>query len=162
MERGKEQADHKIGNLTYREIQAPLAACLIRGFSAAIGYDRAMEIASEAIQADARAAGKSMAEKLGGNSIAELARIVRELWAENGVLEVRFKSETDRELYFDVLRCRYAELYDRLGMKELGYCLSCNRDEPFLKGFNPDMTMERTKTIMEGAPLCDFRFCLAK
>jgi len=162
MDREQERSGRKVGNLTYREIQAPLAACLIRGFAEAIGRDRAMEIASAAIQADARAAGRSMAERFGGNTLAELARIVREVWAENGALEIRIHRETDLELCFDVLRCRYAELYDRLSMKELGVCLSCSRDEPFLRGFNPDLEMIRTQTIMEGAPLCDFRFHFSK
>jgi hypothetical protein len=51
-------------------------------------------------------------------------------------------------------------MYEREGMKELGFCLSCSRDEPFTKGFNPRMKLLRTRTIMEGASHCDFRFVL--
>ena len=53
-------------------------------------------------------------------------------------------------------RCRYAELYQRLGMHDLGYCLSCSRDPAFARGFNPRLTLTRTRTIMEGAYSCDF------
>ncbi len=61
---------------------------------------------------------------------------------------------------FDVTRCRYAELYEKAEMKELGFCLSCCRDELFTKGFNPRMKLLRTQTIMQGSSLCDFRFIL--
>ena len=36
------------------------------------------------------------------------------------------------------------------------------RDEPFARGFNPQLRLERTKTIMEGADHCDFRYYLVK
>ncbi len=59
-------------------------------------------------------------------------------------------------LKFDVTRCKYAEMYERLGMKELGNLLSCYRDFAFLDGFDPDIELKRTKTLMEGDDLCDF------
>ena len=66
--------------------------------------------------------------------------------------------ESDRKLSFDVTRCAYAEMYERLGLKEFGPCLSCRRDGSFAEGFNPSLKLKRTQTIMEGAPFCDFRF----
>jgi hypothetical protein len=99
-----------------------------------------------------------MAAKYGGNSLRELGRIVREVWAADEAIAIRVLEDTEREFRFDVVRCRYAELYERLGMLELGYCLSCCRDGAFVRGFNPGIGMTRTQTIMEGAPFCDFRF----
>ena len=61
---------------------------------------------------------------------------------------------------------RIYELHDVPGglctawQRNLGYCLSCCRDEAFIAGFNPSITLTRTQTIMEGAPVCDFRFML--
>jgi hypothetical protein len=57
-----------------------------------------------------------------------------------------------------VTRCRYAELYHALGIPELGTLLSCNRDYALIEGFNPDVDLTRTQTIMEGATYCDFRY----
>ena len=149
-----------ISNLIRREIQTPVAACLLKGFGEALGYERAMQIASTAIQEDGRRTGKMMAERYGGNSTAYLLRMVRKVWAEDGALELEVLEETDQKLSFNVTRCRYAELYDRLGVKEFGYCLSCNRDEPLTRGFNSRMRLLRTQTIMQGAAFCDFRFVL--
>jgi hypothetical protein len=49
-------------------------------------------------------------------------------------------------------------MYVRLGVKEFGSCLSCQRDEAFIKGFNPHIKLVRTRTIMQGGETCDFRF----
>ena len=72
--------------------------------------------------------------------------------------EYEVLEETDDTLVFNVSRCKYAEVYEKDDMQDLGLCLSCNRDFPFTKGFNPDFKLIRSKTIMEGADVCDFRF----
>lgn len=149
-----------LSHLQRREIQAPIAACLIQGFAEAIGREKALAIAAEAIREEARDMGRRMAEKLGGNGLAELHRLVEELWAEGEALTVRFLEKNEKRLGFDVTCCRYAEMYEANGMKDLGFCLSCNRDAAFAEGFNPRIRLVRTQTIMEGAACCDFRFFL--
>jgi hypothetical protein len=157
---GTDQRTPEISHLQRREIQAPIAVCLIRGFAKVIGQDKALEVAAAAVRADAMMAGKIRAEKCGGNSMKELARVVREVWAEDDAMTIHILEETEQNLSFDVTRCRYAELYEKAEMKELGFCLSCCRDEPFTKGFNPRMKLLRSQTIMQGASFCDFRFIL--
>jgi predicted ArsR family transcriptional regulator len=49
-------------------------------------------------------------------------------------------------------------MYRALGIPEVGALLSCNRDFALIEGFNPDVALERTQTIMQGATHCDFRF----
>jgi hypothetical protein len=51
-------------------------------------------------------------------------------------------------------------MYRALGIPELGSVLSCGRDFALGEGFNPNLTLTRTQTIMEGAPFCDFRYRL--
>jgi hypothetical protein len=36
--------------------------------------------------------------------------------------------------------------------------LSCNRDYALIEGFNADIALTRTQTIMQGASHCDFRY----
>jgi hypothetical protein len=143
-----------------REVQAPLAARLIREFAGTLGLDRTLELATGAIQADAALAGRAMAQRYGGYTMMDLARVVKEVWAEDDAVILRILEESEARLRFDVTRCRYVELYERLGMKELGYCLSCCRDEAFARGFNPRIKLARSQTIMQGAPFCDFHFTL--
>jgi len=148
-----------VSHLQRRELQAPIAATLIRGFADVLGRERALDIAALAIREDAGAAGRETGGRAGGG-IAELERLVREVWSAEDAMTVHFLEITDRALNFDVTRCRYAELYQRLGIKDLGFVLSCSRDEPFARGFNPRLSLRRTQTIMQGARCCDFRFTL--
>jgi hypothetical protein len=149
-----------ISQLIRREIQAPIAACLIREFAGVLGLHRALEVANAAIQANATLAGRAMAQRYGGYSLRDLARVVKEVWTEDDAVTLQILKETESRLDFNITRCRYVELYERLGMKELGLSLACSQDEAFTLGFNPRIKLVRTQTIMGGAPFCDFRFTL--
>ena len=148
----------KITHLKRREVQAPIVSSLIRGFANEIGYDKAMGIAKEVIREDAILSGKALAEEYSGSSIIELSKIAKEVWAKDDALEIKMVKETEKELFFDVSYCGYAEIYEKLGVKKLGCILSCIRDFYFLEGFNPRIKLKRTKTIMEGSDYCDFRY----
>jgi hypothetical protein len=154
------RSEQQISTIKRRELQAPLLVELIRGFAVEIGYEKAMQIAARAVEQDAIQSGKMMAEKYGGNGMQELMRVLTEGWAEDGALEYNVLVQTDRVLNFDVTRCCYAELYEKLGVKEFGSCLSCGRDPAFIKAFNPRLNLIRTQTIMQGDPICDFRISM--
>ena len=94
---------------------------------------------------------------MGGRSLTHFAASL-ELWKKDDALQTDVLEQTDERFAFNVTRCRYAELYRALGIPELGALLSCNRDFALIEGFNPDVKLKRTQTIMEGAPFCDFRF----
>ena len=121
---GTDQHTLEMSHLKRREIQAPIAACLIRGFAQLMGQDKAVEAATAAVQADAMMAGRIMAEKYGGNTMKELGRVVKEIWAADDAITIHVLEETEQNLSFDVTRCRYAELYEKAEMKDLGFCLS--------------------------------------
>ena len=154
----KQNPEMKITHLKCREIQAPIVSSLIQGFIREIGYEKAIEIAQKVISEDAMRSGEKLAREYSGNTIAELARIVREVWARDNAMEITIITETKNELFFDVTYCGYAELYEQMGIKEIGFILSCSRDFPFMEGFNPEIRLNRRKTIMEGAKYCDFRY----
>jgi predicted ArsR family transcriptional regulator len=93
-----------------------------------------------------------------GNSFASLKAVAEQVWAGGGSLEVEIIAATDERLDFNVTRCRYAEFFKELGLAELGYLIHCNRDHAMIDGFNPDIALTRTQTVMQGATHCDFRF----
>jgi hypothetical protein len=43
-------------------------------------------------------------------------------------------------------------------MQDLGFIVSCGRDFNFPAGFNKNMKLTRSQTIMQGASHCDFRY----
>ena len=155
---GKNESRAEISHLLRRETQAPLVSALIKGFARKIGHNKAFSIAKEIICEDAVLSGKSLAEKYSGNSLEHLWKIVNEVWAKDGTMEIKKITLNENTLYFDVTSCGYAKMYERLGIKELGSLLSCSRDFVFMDGFNPEIELTRTKTIMEGADICDFRY----
>ncbi len=146
--------------LERREIEAGIAAPLLEGFIKAFGEERAIGAALAVISGQARKAGEAAAARYGAGGLAGLARAVREMWSAGGALEAEFLEESPSRLCFNVVRCGYAESYERMGVRRFGGCLSCSRDAAFAAGFDPAIRLERTQTIMEGAPFCDFRFYL--
>ncbi len=149
-----------IPHLMRREIQAPLVSALIKGFAEEFGSERTHIVAKNIISKDAALSGKTSSEKYSGNSLNELLKIVKEVWAKDGTMEMQNISMDQTSLKFDVTRCGYAEMYEKLGIKELGVLLSCCRDFVFMDGFNPELELVRTKTIMEGEDICDFCYKL--
>ncbi len=146
-----------IGVLRRREIEARILAPLVEAFADEFGRERVMDVARRVIVEIARAQGRELAARAGGDDLRTFAA-TKEPWTRNGALEIEVLRENDREYDFNVTRCRYAELYRALGIPELGALLSCNRDFALGEGFNPRMKLTRTRTIMEGAPHCDFRY----
>ena len=150
---------NEIGVLKRREIEARILAPVINAFAAEFGRERVIEIAKRVIVEIARQQGKALADQVGGNTLAHLAGS-KEAWVKGGALETEVLQVTDTAYDFNVTRCRYADMYRALGIPELGSVLSCGRDFALGEGFNPNLTLARTQTIMEGAPFCDFRYRL--
>ena len=146
-----------------REIEALIAAPLIKSYAELIGLEKSLEVAAGVIRGLARDAGRQIAAERGSSTLRDLTDVVKTLWSRSGeALEVEFTEVSETLLDFRVTRCRYAEQYANLGFQKFGYSLSCSRDAAFAQGFNPKIRMSRTQTIMEGAPYCDFRFTLSR
>lgn len=143
--------------LERREIEAKIAGPIVRAFAQEVGQERAIAILKSVIEDLARASGADLAQALGADTLEAFAQGL-DRWKQGGALELDILVQNDRELAFNVTRCRYAEMYQALGLADLGFTLSCTRDFQLVAGFNPDITLARTQTIMQGAGHCDFRF----
>ncbi len=149
-----------ISLIDQRKIEAEIAEPLINGFALEMGKEKAFEIAGKVIRDLAKKAGRDVSKALGADDMAAFAGVVKDMWAKNNALEIKFLEQTPEKLAFDVIRCRYYEQYEKMGITDYGFCLSCNRDGAFCRGFNPRIIMKRTTTLMQGGPCCDFRFFL--
>lgn len=148
----------EISLLQRRQIEASIAVPIIKGYEQEMGVAGARERAAEVIMQLAAQSGEQMAEKIGGRKIPHLVRVVKETWCREEALTIEILEESADRFFFNVTRCGYADRYEELGVREYGPILSCGRDEAFIRGFNARIGLERTQTIMEGAPFCDFRF----
>jgi hypothetical protein len=147
----------RIGVLTRREVEARMLAPLIDALGARFGREAVIETVRAAIIEIARAQGERTAAQVGGGSMQHLDEAMA-FWKQDDALHMEVIALDSDTYNFNVTRCRYAELYNALGIPELGAVLSCNRDAAFIEGFNPGVSLARTQTIMQGAGYCDFRY----
>lgn len=151
----------QISILTRREIEARIAGPLIRAYIDELGWDEAISVANRVIKSLARESGAKLAKQMGGNSIGDFAKGLN-AWAAGDAYEMEVLELSETKYFFNIKRCRYADMYKELGMEDLGVVLSCGRDFELVEGFNPRMKLVRTKTIMEGYNYCDFRITLER
>lgn len=155
----KPDALNAIGVLTRREIEARLVAPLLQAYARQMGRKQAVAILRQAIAEIARQQGEALAVQMGGCSLTHLAASL-DAWKQDDAMRMEVLQQDEQRFHFNVTRCLYAEMYAELGLADLGFTLSCNRDAALVSGFNPAIRLERSQTIMEGAPYCDFRYTL--
>ena len=144
--------------LQRRGIEAEVLVPFIRRLERELGAERAHDLARETIAAIAREQGEAVAQALGRDDLDGFGE-VRDSWGgAGGDLTIEPVRHDDDHLDFNVTRCRFAELYDRLGAHDLGFVLSCGRDFALSEGYSNRLHLVRTQTIMQGAPCCDFRY----
>ena len=147
----------RIGVLTRREVEARILAPIINALGSEFGHEQVLAVVRETIVQIAREQGNALVEMVGGDSLDHFRRSL-EYWTQDDALEIEVVEHSADVFSFDVTRCRYAELYRSLGIPELGALFSCNRDYALIEGFNAEVELERTQTIMGGADCCDFRY----
>lgn len=141
--------------LQQREIEMKVLGPLIRAFAEKFGEDEVCRLV--------RCVMGDISYKLGREKAARVGRGLENLkkqcvaeWNKHGELEEEVIEDSDETLRFNVTRCAFAELYKELGYQDIGALISCDRDFSFIEGFDPDIELIRTGTIMNGDSLCDF------
>jgi L-2-amino-thiazoline-4-carboxylic acid hydrolase len=146
-----------ISHLQRRKIEGRALIPFIQALRDKFGEDAAGEVVDETIRKFAAEDGASWAATY-GRTTASMRRVAQELWAGGGGMDVQLIGESEDHLDFNVTRCGYAEFYKELGLSDLGFRIHCNRDHIMLVGFNGQIELSRSQTIMAGATCCDFRF----
>lgn len=151
-----------IGILQQREIEARVIAPIYLELVERLGEEKARTIIGAAVMADAEAAGRDF--RHGAEPGREMRHFIdiQEYWEADDALDAEHVLETDDRYSYTVHHCAYAEMYQRLGIPELGSILSCSRDFAFARGYDPDLELSRPQTIMQGAPCCPFQYVLRR
>ncbi len=146
-----------VGLLNRREIEARLLAPLLNALATECDPHKLWEITRGIIREAAHQQGMQLAESVEKNDLEHFVAI-QETWKKDNAIQTEVLELSNKRFSFNVFRCRYAEMYQHLGIMELGKILSCERDFALIEGYNPDIHLVRTQTIMEGADICDFCF----
>jgi len=147
----------QIGVLTRREVEARVLAPVIDALGEKFGREQVIEVVRDEIINLAQQQGADMADAMGGNGCVQFESSLQ-YWTKDEALKLDVLEQNETTLNFNVVRCRYSEMYRDLGIPELGAVFSCNRDYAMIEGFNPDAKLTRTQTLMEGKSHCDFRY----
>lgn len=146
--------------LEQRRIEANILKPVYEEMKSRMGIDVAQEVLGAAVIRHSIAQARAYAEGQEDISLTGF-RATMAQWTANGALETDMLQETPEAVDFNVTRCKYSEMYREMGLGEIGHLLSCNRDGSFCEGFNPEIKLTRTQTIMGGASHCDFRYRMA-
>src|SRR5882724_6979332 len=96
-----------ITHLERRKIEGGVLIPMVQAFQAAIGKEKANEIAKQVIIELARKDGERWARQY-GDDLAAMEQ-VSGVWAGGGSLEIKKLGTSDDKLDFNVTRCRYAK-----------------------------------------------------
>ena len=114
--------------LELRRIEANIIKPIYDEMVEQLGQEQAQNILGAAIEKAAIDQGKSLADgEENGPSLRAFISLF-ERWKMGGALEVDVLHEADDQFDFNITRCRYAEMYQDMGMGEIGHLLSCGRD----------------------------------
>ena len=141
-----------------RRIEANIIKPIYEEMAAELGEEKARRILGSAIRKAAIEQGRTLAaasEEPAG--IAGFAKLL-ERWTANDALRIEVLEQDDERFDFNVVRCRYSEMYREMGLGDIGALLSCNRDGAFCEGYDERLELSRPQTIMSGASHCNFRY----
>jgi hypothetical protein len=74
------------------------------------------------------------------------------------ILTIEIIEDTPQAIEVKVTECLWAKTFREPGAAEIGYRLICHRDYGDCQGFNPKITLTRSKTLMQGDDFCNHRF----
>jgi len=139
-----------------REIEALVLAPIIRAFEKEVGQERCHAIVQEIIKDLAQKTGEKWAERVENNEMPEFVEHLLPIFSKDA-LDLEVEQVSTEDTRWDVTRCKYAEMYKKHGLEDLGFILSCSRDGCLFEGYNENLCFTRIHTIMEGDDYCDFR-----
>jgi predicted ArsR family transcriptional regulator len=140
------------------KIQAQVLVPLVKALQAELGEERANTLVRKALSSVYRQLGEQWWRAKESRHVGENMASAWTSFAKGNAVNYSVRAQSQDTYEIDVSGCRYAQFYKELGEPELGFLLVCSLDFPFVEGFGPDIKLTRTRTIMQGASHCDFRY----
>lgn len=139
------------------KIQSEILLPLYKRLRIEIGNERAAAMLRAAVQEFAQGLGSAVAETASGSSLDKIRSLMPNFAAGNALI-VEPLADSAAEYSVNVRGCKYAEHFKAIGEPEFGAMITCEIDPPMTAAIGPDLTLDRSQTIMSGASHCDFRW----
>ena len=140
------------------KVQAQVLVPLVKALQAELGEARANALVRKALGDIYRRFGEQFWQGRPDKDLGATMAAAFRTYAAGDALAYDVREQSEDGFAIDVTRCRYAEFYKELGEPEVGFLLVCSADFAVAEGVGSDVTLTRTKTIMQGASHCDFRY----
>ncbi len=95
-----------------------------------LGKPAAQQVISDAIRASAIEQGQRMAAEVKEGTSLESFIAIQSRWTAEDALKVEVTRQDPEHYEFNVVRCRYSEMYKEMGLGEIGHLLSCTAMAP--------------------------------
>ena len=144
-------SETRLTNLERTRIEMAYAVPLIRDLQRLLGED----VVNDAL---ARRFDDQIEETAAPGEKADFSRMEAgtATFAEGGALDYEIIGSDADHFDLNITGCRYAEMMDEMGARDIGHLLICNRDYPAAAKIGMNLT--RSQTRMQGAGFCDFRY----
>jgi L-2-amino-thiazoline-4-carboxylic acid hydrolase len=132
---------------------------VLQGLAHELGEERFLEVLKQVVFDVALKGGQDTARQLPCNDFDAFNASLREpsRFAKH-ILTVEIVEDTPQAVEVKVTECLWAKSFREMGAAELGYRLICQRDYADCQGFNSNITLTRSKTLMQGDDYCNHRF----
>jgi hypothetical protein len=140
------------------KIQAQVLVPLVKALQAELGEKRASSLVRKALGDVYRRHGEEFWRTKNEKNLGKVMASAFTTFARGDALDYGIIEQSEDAFEIDVTGCRYAEFYKELDEPELGFLLVCSADFSTAEGYDPDIELSRTQTIMQGASHCDFRY----
>jgi predicted hydrocarbon binding protein len=144
--------------LERRRIEAGVLVPVIRAMQAAFGEEAVNRVVGDAIREVAKKQGETVRRLTKIETMEDLRTRLEGGPVAEGSLTVEVVERTGTRYGFNVTDCKFVEMYEQMGARDLGFLLSCGRDYAFFEGMAPGLEFARSQTRMQGAGHCDFRY----
>ena len=132
-----------------KELELKSAINYIRLFEKELGKDAIVEI----LKKDLKTKFHNTNKTINGDIEKEYKRIKDNI--ENDNFELELISKTNSLLQFNIKKCPFVELFEKLNARDIGHLLLCNYD--FIGAKSRGFTLDRDKTLMQGNNCCNFK-----
>jgi predicted ArsR family transcriptional regulator len=132
---------------------------LMQFLTRTLGREKGLQLLESFATEDGTANGQAAAKRMGGNSFASLAQMFSPA-RYKGLCVMTVKQSSDVVHEIEVTECLWATVCRGASAAEEGHAAICHGDFAFSRAFNPQVTMTRDKTLMQGHACCNHRWTL--
>lgn len=146
----------------YFDLRFKEAIKTTKKFIEKLGEEQVYEILDERSHSEGIDDGKAiMKNKKPLTSLSDFSKMYKEILNDplfKTALETEIIEDSPNCYKLNVKKCLWAHTFNKNNAPDIGYHMICNGDYGMAIGFSPNLRLQRTQTLMQGAPHCDFKY----